>query len=213
MLTFASMKFNPKFLVSMAFFLDDLYYYRYHHNNYTKSAKLFMNKIELVNLIRMNSDLLSFIQGFDRPLLGVDQNVRYLSYFPNNTTSSAVIPESVYFLSSLECIYKEYVVFLIIAFGSLKVLAFISKLMGRRVKLFKKIHLHISIRTTLFIFASSLVLDKMADVCFGCSLQLFTMSRFNFKDSVNMGLCALVFFAVLMYVLMFYVNCKRRKRS
>ena len=30
-----TMKFNPKFVVSLTLFLDDLYYYKFHRNNYT----------------------------------------------------------------------------------------------------------------------------------------------------------------------------------
>lgn len=206
---FASMKFNPKFLVSLAFFLDDLYYYRYHHYNYTESVRFFMNKIELVNMLRLNFNLLDFIDAFGQPMLGVEKNQHYLPYFP----AGPVMPDSVYFLSALEGIYKEYVVFLLATFGGLRVISLLCGQIGHRVDYFRKVHRNLNMRTSCFVLVSSLLLDKIADVSFSCSLQLSVLSRFSFLDSVNLAVCTLAFFSVLFYVLTFYVNCVHRRRK
>lgn len=62
------MKINPKFLISMAFFLDDLWYYKFHRQNYTKSAKFFMEKIDLIYLLKMR---IWFLDFFNQKFVGI----------------------------------------------------------------------------------------------------------------------------------------------
>lgn len=38
----------------LSLFLDDLYYYKFHRYNYTESAQFFMNKVDIINSLRLN---------------------------------------------------------------------------------------------------------------------------------------------------------------
>lgn len=77
-LTIASMKFNPKFIVSLTLFLDDLYYYQFHRNNYTQSAKFFMDKVDILNVIRLYpTKYFFFAEPLRDDVIGVIPNEKY----------------------------------------------------------------------------------------------------------------------------------------
>lgn len=105
-LTFISIRVAPNFLLSFTGFLDDLWYYRYHRNQYPQSVRFFMEKIDLINELRLNPWFLDFLDVLSQPLVCNESNQRMLEYL--NFTGED--PQSVYFLHSAEDTYKSNLV-------------------------------------------------------------------------------------------------------
>lgn len=51
---------SPNFLVSFMFVLDDLWYYQYHRWDDPPSAKFFMDKVDIINDLRLDPWFFSF---------------------------------------------------------------------------------------------------------------------------------------------------------
>lgn len=56
-----SMKITPKFFLVFTLFLNDLWYYQYHHKEnpeYPNSTKIFMEKVDLIKEFQLNPEAL-----------------------------------------------------------------------------------------------------------------------------------------------------------
>ncbi len=49
---------SPRSFVCLLFFMDDLYYYRFHRIDYPSGVKMFMEKIDLIFLFRFTPEFI-----------------------------------------------------------------------------------------------------------------------------------------------------------
>ena len=53
-LTLSQIRLMPNIFRCLALLLDDLWYYRYHRVDYPESARIFMDKIDIINDLRLS---------------------------------------------------------------------------------------------------------------------------------------------------------------
>ena len=54
-LTFQNINFLPNFVSTLAIFLDDLWFYKFHRYSYPNSVHLFMERVDWMNYLRFST--------------------------------------------------------------------------------------------------------------------------------------------------------------
>lgn len=76
----ASLRISPSFLLTFTGFLDDMWYYKYHRYTYPLPVRIFMDKIDIINELRLSPWFLDFINSFTKSYVCIPQNDRMIEY-------------------------------------------------------------------------------------------------------------------------------------